>query len=33
VVDLDLANFFDTVQHDVLMSRVAWRVRDKRSFV
>jgi group II intron reverse transcriptase/maturase len=30
VVDLDLAKFFDTVQHDVLMSRVAWRVRDKR---
>lgn len=30
VVDLDLAKFFDTVQHDVLMSRVARRVRDKR---
>ena len=30
VVDLDLENFFDTVQHDVLMSRVARRVKDKR---
>jgi RNA-directed DNA polymerase len=30
VVDLDLAKFFDTVQHDVLMRRVARRVKDKR---
>ena len=30
VVDLDLAKFFDTVNHDVLMQRVALRVRDKR---
>jgi RNA-directed DNA polymerase len=30
VVDLDLAKFFDTVKHDVLMSRVARRVKDKR---
>jgi len=30
VVDLDLAKFFDTVNHDVLMARVAFRVRDKR---
>jgi RNA-directed DNA polymerase len=30
VVDLDLAKFFDTVQHDVLMSRLARRVKDKR---
>ncbi len=30
VVDLDLAKFFDTVNHDVLMHRVAPRVRDKR---
>jgi len=30
VVDLDLAKFFDTVNHDVLMRRVALRVRDKR---
>jgi RNA-directed DNA polymerase len=30
VVDLDLAKFFDKVQHDVLMSRVARRVEDKR---
>ena len=29
-MDLDLEKFFDTVQHDVLMSRVARRVRDKR---
>jgi RNA-directed DNA polymerase len=30
VVDLDLEKFFDRVNHDVLMSRVARRVRDKR---
>jgi group II intron reverse transcriptase/maturase len=30
VVDLDLETFFDTVQHDVLMARVARRVKDKR---
>lgn len=30
VVDLDLEKFFDRVQHDVLMGRVAWKVRDKR---
>ena len=30
VVDLDLEKFFDQVQHDVLMSRVARRVSDKR---
>ena len=30
VVDLDLAQFFDRVHHDVLMSRVARRVKDKR---
>jgi RNA-directed DNA polymerase len=30
VVDLDLAKFFDTVQHDVVMSRLARRVKDKR---
>ena len=29
-VDLDLAQFFDQVQHDVLMARVARRVTDKR---
>jgi len=29
-VDLDLSKFFDTVNHDVLMHRVARRVRDKR---
>ena len=28
-VDIDLEKFFDTVNHDVLMSRVARRVRDK----
>ena len=30
VVDLDLAQFFDRVNHDILMSRVASRVSDKR---
>ena len=30
VVDLDLEKFFDRVQHDVLMARVARKVRDKR---
>jgi RNA-directed DNA polymerase len=30
VVDMDLSKFFDKVQHDVLMSRVARKVRDKR---
>jgi RNA-directed DNA polymerase len=29
-VDLDLAKFFDNVQHDVLMARVARRIGDKR---
>lgn len=30
VVDLDLEKFFDLVNHDVLMSRVARKVKDKR---
>jgi RNA-directed DNA polymerase len=30
IVDMDLAKFFDTVQHDRLMSRLATRVHDKR---
>src|ERR1043166_1306704 len=30
VVDIDLEKFFDRVNHDVLMSRVARRVKDKR---
>lgn len=30
VVDLDLEKFFDKVHHDILMSRVARKVRDKR---
>ena len=30
VVDLDLEKFFDRVHHDVLMSRVARKVRDRR---
>jgi RNA-directed DNA polymerase len=29
-VDADLSKFFDTVDHDILMNRVARRVRDKR---
>ena len=29
-VDMDLSKFFDRVQHDVLMSRVSRKVRDKR---
>ena len=29
-VDLDLARFFDNVQHDVLMARLGRKVRDKR---
>ncbi len=29
-VDLDLAKFFDNVQHDVLLTRVGRKVRDKR---
>ena len=29
-VDMDLAKFFDTVHHDVLMHRLARKVRDKR---
>ena len=29
-VDMDLAKFFDTVVHDVLMERVARKVKDKR---
>jgi len=30
VVDIDLSKFFDRVNHDILMSRVARRVKDKR---
>ncbi|MRT52090.1 group II intron reverse transcriptase/maturase [Raoultella sp. BIGb0399] len=30
VVDIDLEKFFDRVNHDVLMSRVAKRIKDKR---
>ena len=30
VVDLDLEKFFDRVNHDMLMSRIARRVKDKR---
>jgi RNA-directed DNA polymerase len=29
-VDMDLSKFFDRVQHDVLMSRLARRIKDKR---
>ena len=31
VVDLDLEKFFDRVNHDILMSRVARKVEDKRA--
>jgi len=30
VVDIDLARFFDRVNHDILMSRVARNIKDKR---
>lgn len=30
VVDIDLARFFDRVNHDILMSRLARKVKDKR---
>jgi retron-type reverse transcriptase len=30
VVDLDLEKFFDRVNHDILMSRVARKVKDER---
>ncbi len=30
VVDMDLSKFFDRVNHDVLMSRIARRIKDKR---
>ena len=30
VVDMDLEKFFDRVNHDVLMARVARRISDKR---
>jgi group II intron reverse transcriptase/maturase len=30
VVDIDLAKFFDRVNHDILMSRVSRKVKDKR---
>jgi len=33
VVDMDLEKFFDRVNHDVLMSRIARKVRDKRVLV
>jgi RNA-directed DNA polymerase len=33
VVDVDLERFFDRVNHDVLMARVARRVKDKRVLV
>ena len=33
VVDLDLDSFFDRVNHDILMSRVARRVKDKRILI
>ena len=31
VVDIDLSKFFDTVNHDILMSRVARKVKDRKA--
>lgn len=33
VVDMDLEKFFDRVNHDILMSRVARKVKDKRALL
>jgi RNA-directed DNA polymerase len=33
VVDTDLAKFFDEVNHDILMSKIAYRVKDKRILI
>lgn len=33
VVDMDLARFFDEVNHDILMSRIARRMKDKKVLV
>jgi RNA-directed DNA polymerase len=33
VVDIDLEKFFDRVNHDILMSRIARRVKDKRVLI
>ena len=30
VVDIELQNFFDEIDHDILMNRIALKVRDKR---
>ena len=30
IVDIDLEKFFDRVNHDVLMAKVAYRIKDKR---
>jgi RNA-directed DNA polymerase len=30
VVDMDLEKFFDRVNHDILMARLAWKIGDKR---
>lgn len=30
VVDIDLEKFFDNVNHDILMARLAWHIKDKR---
>ena len=32
-MDLDLEKFFDRVNHDILMSRVARRIGDKRPLI
>lgn len=30
VVDIDISAFFDEVNHDILMAKVSWKIRDKR---
>jgi RNA-directed DNA polymerase len=33
VVDMDLAKFFDEVNHDILMSKIAYRIKDKKVLI
>lgn len=32
MVDMDLERFFDRVNHDILMSRIARKIKDKRVY-